>query len=152
LLALAEAHQAQNRDAEAITCLERLQKLAPGDVIVKLSLVELLLDSASGDRDTCQRVVQLTEGIENETALHATILLYKAQALRSLGLLEAAAEVLKTALARKKDRPDDLLRALRYERALVYEAQGQAKKARSEFEKLYAEDPDYEDVASRLKM
>lgn len=37
-----------------------------------------------------------------------------------------------------------------YERALVYEDLGKPRRARSELEKLYAEDPDYEDVAARL--
>ena len=36
------------------------------------------------------------------------------------------------------------------EEARVYEALGQHRRARSEFEKLYAEAPDYEDVAARL--
>jgi Tfp pilus assembly protein PilF len=67
-------------------------------------------------------------------------------------LLDGAADVLTATLRRQKDRPDELLRALRYERALVYEGQGQAKKARAEFEKIYAEDPNYEDVAARLKV
>jgi len=44
----------------------------------------------------------------------------------------------------------ELLRALRYERALVYEDLGKPRRARSELEKLYAEDLDYEDVAARL--
>jgi hypothetical protein len=32
----------------------------------------------------------------------------------------------------------------------VYEELGQQKRARSEFEKVYAEEPGYEDVAERL--
>ncbi|RLB04012.1 MAG: DUF4236 domain-containing protein, partial [Deltaproteobacteria bacterium] len=71
-------------------------------------------------------------------------------ALRRLNLKEAARDVLTKAVRRKKDRSDDLLRALRYERALVYEEMGQHKRARFELEKLYAEAPDYEDVAARL--
>jgi len=42
------------------------------------------------------------------------------------------------------------LRVLRYERVLVYEALGRRRRARSELEMLYAEAPDYEDVAARL--
>jgi tetratricopeptide (TPR) repeat protein len=152
LLALAEAYQAQKRPADAIATLEQLRQLTPDDVVVKLSLAELLLEGDSSNKETLQRVVKLTEGIENESAVHATLLLYKAQALRELGLLDAAADVLTGALTRKKDRPDELLRALRYERALVYEKQGQAKRARTELEKIYAEDPNYEDVAARLKV
>jgi lipoprotein NlpI len=55
-------------------------------------------------------------------------------------------------LGRKKDRSDELRRALRYERAIVYEELGQAKRARTEFEKIYAEDPNYEDIATRLNL
>ena len=47
-------------------------------------------------------------------------------------------------------RPEGLLWALRYERASVYEDLGQRRRALSEFEKLYTEAPDYEDVAARL--
>lgn len=78
------------------------------------------------------------------------MLLYKAMALRGLGLLAAALEVLSGALSRKKGRPADVLFALRYERALVYEGLGQRKRARTDLEKLYADAPDHEDVAARL--
>ena len=54
------------------------------------------------------------------------------------------------ALRRKKGSSGELLRVLRYEQALVYEDLGQHRRARSELEKLYAETPDYEDVAARL--
>jgi len=54
------------------------------------------------------------------------------------------------AFRRKKDRDPDLLRAIRYERALAYQAAGRGSRARSELEAIYAEAPDYEDVASRL--
>ena len=90
------------------------------------------------------------EGIENETPVHTALLLYKARALRGLRLLDAARETLKDVLRRRKGRSEELLRALRYERALVYESLGKPRRARSELEKLYAETPDYEDVAARL--
>jgi predicted Zn-dependent protease len=67
-----------------------------------------------------------------------------------LGLLAAARDTLTAALRRKKGRTGELLQAIRYERALVYGEMGQAKRARSELGKLYAEDPAYEDVAKRL--
>jgi len=120
-------------------------------VVVKLSLAELLLDARPGDKNVCRKVVRLAEGVENETPVHAALLLYKARALRWLGLLDAARETLTGALRRRKARSEELLRALRYEEwALVYEDLGQRRQARSELEKLYAENPDYEDVAARL--
>ena len=54
------------------------------------------------------------------------------------------------ALRRKKGRSEDLMKALRYERALAYEDLGERRRARKELERIYAEDPDYEDVAARL--
>ena len=152
LLALAEAYQAQEKQADAVACLERLQQMAPDDLVVKLSLAELLVEGGPDDQATLQKVVHLTERIENESVLHAALLLFKAQALRRLGLLDAAQDLLTSTLRRQKDRPDELLRALRYERGMVYEGQGQTKKARSEFEKIYAEDPNYEDVVTRLNL
>jgi len=50
-------------------------------VVVKLSLAELLLDARPGDKNACQKVVRLVEGIENETPIHAALMLYKAKAL-----------------------------------------------------------------------
>lgn len=163
LLGLVEAYQRLGRRREAVACLERLQELESADVVVKVSLAELLLDADPADLsappggpaqpaggDVLQRVVRLAEGIENETPIHTALLLYKARALRGLGLPEAARETLTSALRRSKGRSEELLQALRYERALVYEDLGQHRRARSELEKLYAEVPDYEDVAARL--
>ncbi|RLB89438.1 MAG: DUF4236 domain-containing protein, partial [Deltaproteobacteria bacterium] len=150
LLALVEIYQRQKRWKDAIECLNRLLRLEPDDVVIKLSLAEILMEARTDDPNVCRRVVRLAEGVENESEIHATLLLYKAKALRKLHLNEAARDVLTKALRRKKDRCEELLRALRYERALVYEDLGQHKRARSELEKLYAEAPDYEDVAARL--
>ena len=150
LLALAEAYQGREKFSDAAECLQRLRRLEPEDVVVKLSLAELLMESGTPTRETCQDVVQLTAGIENDSALHAALLLYQAKALRGLGLLDAAQEVLSRIMRKKKDRPKDLLRALRYERALVYEEKMDKSKARAEWESLYAEAPDYEDVKIRL--
>lgn len=150
LLGLVEVYQRRERWQDAIACLERLRRLEPDDVVVKLSLAELLLDAHPGDKKVCQKVVRLVEGIENETPIHAALMLYKAKALRLLGLATAARDTLTAALRRNKGRSEELLRSLRYERALVYEDLGQRRRSRSELEKLYAEDMDYEDVTIRL--
>ncbi len=150
LVGLVQVYQRQERWDDAIACLERLKRIEPDDVVVKLSLAELLLDARPGDKNVYWKVVRLADGIENETPVHTALLLYKARALRGLGLLDAARETLTGALRRGKGRSEELLRALRYERALVYEDLGKPRRARSGLEKLYAEDPDYEDVAARL--
>jgi len=150
LLGLVEVYQRQARWQDAIECLEKLWRIEPSDSVVRLSLAELLLEAHPGDQQVCQRVVSLAQDIENDTPIHAALMLYKGKALRHLGMPTAARDTLTAALRRKKGRTDDLLRALRYERALAYEDLGQKSRARAEFEKLYAEDTDFEDVAERM--
>jgi len=87
---------------------------------------------------------------QERLAVHTALPLYRAKVRRGLGLLDAARETLTGALRRRKGRSEELLRALRYERALAYEDLGQKSRARAEFEKLYVEDPDYEDVAIKI--
>lgn len=106
LLGLVEVYQHQARWADAIACLERLKRLESDDMVVKLSVAELLLDVRPGDKNVCRKGVRLAEGIENETSVHTALLLYKARALRGLGLLDAARETLTGALRRKKGRSD----------------------------------------------
>lgn len=142
LLGLVEAYQRLDRWRDAGRCLERLRRLEPNDVVVTLSLAELLLEAQPDDKNACRKVVRLTGGIENETPIPAALMLCKAKALRHLGLATAARDTLTAALWCKKDRPDDLLRVLRYERALAYEDLGQKSRARAEFEEVYAEAPD----------
>ena len=135
LLALLEIYQRQEKWKGALDCLNNLRRLEPNDVMIKLSLVDLFMEVRPNDPSLFRRVVYMTEGIGNQSEIHAALLLYKAKALRKLHLNEAARDVLTRALRRKKDRSDDLLHALRYERALAYEDLGQHKRARSELEK-----------------
>jgi len=152
LLALAEVHQLLEQPDEAARCLERIRRArgSSDDVLVNLSLAELILELHPHDRRVAKRVVKAAADTENESEAHAALLLYKAHALRTLGLHTAARDTLTAALRKKKDRGDELRRAIRYERALVYQELGRASRARAELEKIYAEDPEHEDVARRL--
>ena len=58
-LGLVEVYQRQKRWQDAIACLGKLQRLEPDNVVVKLSLAELLLDAHPGDKNVCQKVVWL---------------------------------------------------------------------------------------------
>jgi len=82
--------------------------------------------------------------------LHAALLLFKGKALAKLGLHTAARNALTAAFRRKKDRPDESLHEIQYQRALVYAQLGRKKRSLQELEKLYSADPDFEDVAERL--
>ncbi len=151
LLTLVEAHQFAGDMQEAYECVHRLRGLEPDDVVILLSEVELLWEANAGERDTCEHIVRLTKDVTNTCHIHTTLLLYKARALAALDMHTAARDVLTLALRRGKDRPAVLMSALHYERAAVYEALGQAKRARGDLEKVYASDPGYEDVAARLR-
>ena len=150
MLGLVEAYQRQGKIKEALACLKQLRRETPDDVVVNLSMAELVYEAAPNDKRLARQIVALAGDVKNESSVHAALMLYKARALRTLGLNTAAREVLTAALRKKRGRSEELLRALRYERACLYEDLGQHRRARSEFEKLYAEAPDYEDVATRL--
>ena len=157
-LALAEVEQERGRLDAARAHLERLREAAPGDPLVLAAWSDVVLadveaaEAAGEVPDTADlhALHEATRGTENESAVHAAVLLAQGRALRRLGLPSAARDVLTVAYRRKKGRPDALLRAARYERALCYEALGRKARARAEFEGIYAEDPGFEDVAARL--
>ena len=152
LLALVEAYQRLERTDDALIGLRRLQTLVPADPIVRLSMAELLVHRKPVDRASLAEAAKLGEDVSNDSAIHAAIRLHRATALRGLDLPDAAVALLSETLRRTADRPAELLQALRHERALAYDAAGQPKRARVDRERLYAEAPNYEDVAARLGM
>ncbi|MFQ5491156.1 MAG: DUF4236 domain-containing protein [Phycisphaerae bacterium] len=149
-LGLVEAAQRLKKWDVVVQALQHLRRLEPDDPVVKLSLVEAILDAAPANKSIHQRVIRLTKDVDNATPIHTALLLYKARALRALKLTSAAQATLTKAMRRKKNRPADLLRELRYERATLYEDEGQAKRARADLERIYAEAPGFADVAERL--
>lgn len=150
LLGLVEAHQYLKQWREALECLKKLRSLEPEDVVIKLSLAELLITFKPDDPKTLKTIIQLAEKIQNESSVHATLMFYQARALVKLGLRHGALKVLTAALRRKKERPEDLLLALRYERAHLYGHLGKKRQARADFEKIFVDAPKYKDVAKIL--
>lgn len=150
LLILTEVYQERKNFDAALNCLFDLRKFDPEDILVKLSLIEIYFETFESDKNRLQSILNLSNGIENLSAIHTAILLYRASALRVLGLNEAARDILTGALRKRKDRSVDLLHAIQYERALVYENLGKPQLARKDFEKIFAVNPEFEDVAKRL--
>lgn len=153
-LLLAELYQELGRFDEAQKQLMALLNDTPGDPVVRLSAAELLVDMSDRDegvrREALELVLRLTDPGENADEFDTALLLYRSRALRRLGLLEGAKDVLTAALRRRKNRSRHLMLELHYERALVYEAMGKEKQARKELEVIYSEDPGFRDVAERL--
>jgi tetratricopeptide (TPR) repeat protein len=150
-LALVEIAQLQERHDDAMAHVEKLLDIDPTDPVVLLSFAELALDTPK-DRVLMDRVVRVTTHVENETPVDTAILLYRGKALAALGMPDVAIDVLTLANRRRKDRPEGLLHQIRYDRAVLYEQVGRRAQARREFERLYAADPEFEDVKARLNL
>ena len=143
-LLLAELYQKQGRLEEAIGVLEEVEEIA-GEPAVTLSLCELYAHSGLWDG-----VVGRAGGcaVSDDVTLETAIL--HGRALREKGMHEAAAAVLTGALRSKKNRSPQLLNEARYWRAVSYETAGRRSQADREFQRLYAEAPDFRDVAQRV--
>ena len=144
-LMLAEGYQQSGRLEEAIGVVQQLHDAIPSDVAIRLSLADLLF----ADKDY-EGVVEVAGGVENEDDLTASLVHLRALALIALGHRTAANESFKEALSKTAKRDPVLLSSIRYDRAVAYEQAGQKAKARADYERLYAVDPDYEDVRERL--
>jgi tetratricopeptide (TPR) repeat protein len=143
-LLLGELYQERGNREKAIGLLENLVDVVPDVPAIALSLAELYFQEGMWDE-----LASMPVRIENTDDLSADVLRYKARAMREAGMLEGALEVIKEAL-RSKKRHSEILKAARYERALTYEAMGKKVQARRDLERLYAEDPSYQDVAERV--
>lgn len=148
-LALVEIAQIEGRHADTVVHIEQLMEIDPTDPVVLLSFAELALDTPD-DRALMDRVVRTTVHVENDTPVDTAILLYRGKALAALGLPDAAIDVFTLAIRRRKDRPEVLLHQIRYDRAVLHQQVGRKAQARREFERLYAENPGFEDVQTRL--
>lgn len=150
LLALVDVEQQLGKPDAAVHMLEQLHEMDPEDLMIRLRLAEMY-DTLYPDSEEMQkRIIELAEDVSNLSPIHAGLMLYRARALRKLGLIDAATDTLTRALRKKTDYPRDLLHALRYERAVILEATGDEKRAHAEFEKIYAEAPNFEDVAAKI--
>lgn len=150
VLGLVEALQGAGDPVPAVKLLQERHRAEPRNPLFALSLAELAFDVWKHDERALQEILRVTDGFDNDSAVHAAVLLYRTRVLRELGHLQAARGVIMSATRRTKDRPDALLLALRHERALVHEALGEHAMARDQLERILARDSRYLDVAARL--
>lgn len=143
-LLLVELYQAQRRIQEAIALLEDIEALA-GEPVLTLSLCELY-----ATQDMWAEIIERAKDVAPEDDITLETLIYYARAMQEQGLHEAAVTVLTKALRSKRNRSPVLLNEAQYWRAISYQAQGKHSRANQEFQKIYAEMPDFRDVAERL--
>jgi tetratricopeptide (TPR) repeat protein len=144
-LILAELYQEADRRDEAIGILRQLAEEAPDDIVLKLSLCDLLYEDGSDDE-----VIELAAGVENDSEPALACLHLKGKALARRGLHSAALDTFSAGLRKTSGRNPELLKEIRYDRAALYEQMNQSKNARKDWERLYSDDPSYRDVRDRL--
>jgi tetratricopeptide (TPR) repeat protein len=140
-LTLAELYQATDRVGQAISVVEQMEPTFSAAI----SLAELYSEAGQHDQ-----VIELTNGLANESDEHAFLLIMRARALRNEGMLDGAREVLKEALRRRSVNAD--IKNLAYfERAHTYFAQGRKAQARKDLERIYAERSDYPGLTELMR-
>jgi tetratricopeptide (TPR) repeat protein len=144
VLTLVECYQANDRHEEAIGLLQQLVDL-DGDPALVLSLCDLYAET-----DAWDEIVELAAGTRNEDDASLQVRLFQAEALERQGMNDAALETYKDAL-RSTKRDAALLKAARYGRGRLYLQLGKKAQGRKDLERVYADDPQYRDVADLLK-
>ncbi len=147
LLGLVECYQQLDQWASARECLRDLIAMERGDLISALSLCEMLLDVEDASGDGAREVCALTQDLQNDTEVHAALLLYRARALRQLGHAKAARTLMNYVLRKAKDRSSEILYYLRYERALACQEMGDHRAAAGDWAVLRRTRPRGEELA-----
>lgn len=151
-LAEVEVLQLQRDFNAACNILIELLRDNPDSLPVKISLAELVLDSSPHNTEWLNYLVSILDDVENTTPVHSVLLYYRAVVLKNLNLYDAALTVLARIGRKKAGLSAALLRAAGHEKALIYEAQGNDRKARACWEKIYAEDPSDHIAARKLNI
>lgn len=144
-LLLAELYQQSGRKDEAIGVLQQLSESFGNNTALILSLCELY--DQQGDYES---IIDTVPDFDPEDDVTLACLIYKGKALLDQRLFTVAQETLGKALKRTSNKNPELLKEARYYRGLAYEAAGQKSRAKAEFERVYAQDRDFKDVAPRL--
>lgn len=143
-LLLVELYQKQGRLRNAIGLLEEVEELAH-EPVVTLSLCELY-----AERGHWEGIIDRAKSTEPDDDVTLEILIYYGRAMQEMDMHEAAVTVFTKALRRKKNREPALLNEAMYWRAISYIEQGKVSQANKEFQRIFAENPDFRDVAERL--
>ncbi|MFN0023663.1 MAG: tetratricopeptide repeat protein [Parvularculaceae bacterium] len=130
---------------------EALVTLDPSKEAAIISFADVVFSDENSPSDDFERIASLAGRIENDDAVSTVAFVYRARALVKLGLDDGALEVLKIAARRKKDRPADIVNMVEYERGEILARKGKAAEARKIFERIFATNPNYEDVREKLK-
>lgn len=151
-LAEVEAFQKQGKYIVAISSLDPVHRRDLSDLVLCLSLCDLIVANPSATAGDLQRVVQLTAHITNDEPIHTNLLYLRGAAMYRMHMLDAALSTLGSLARKRRDRPDELLHQIRYLRGRLFEQANDYLRARKEYELILAENPLFKDVRVRVGM
>ena len=141
-MALAERYQEAGRLPEAIGVVTQLHETQPGVLGVRLSLADLLYTDSDDEG-----VLEAASDVTNVSDVAVGLIHLRAKALLRLSHIDAAFEAFRAALSKTANRDPELLKVVRYDRAIAFETNGSKAKAKADLERIYSMDPTYRDVA-----
>ncbi len=146
---LADLFRLQNRTDEAIDVMGQMFARSPDLRLLQLALADLYC--LAGDYDNLFALTENSaQGLTSEDDVTLEMMYYWAVALTVREMYDAAAEVYKKALAKTSDRNPELVKLVEYGRADMYERWGKQADALRYFQRLYATDPQFYDIADRV--
>jgi tetratricopeptide (TPR) repeat protein len=150
ILSLVESYQKQNKNELAISILQELWEENSSDKVVCLSMIDLVGNWINGPVEYFSNIIEMTQFIENDEPIDTNILYLRGYLLYRMGVIEAGIKQLSNILRKTKARPIELILKIRFMRGRIYEELGKLEKARVDYEKIYFENPNFNDVKSRL--
>lgn len=135
-----EVYQHTRDISSACNLLLELYKKDNTNLVIKISLSELVLSSSPNNSPWLKTLITMTEGIENESPVHTVLLYYRGLALKNLKQYDAAQNIFTSIARKQKDRDPRLIRTIQEERVRIYELQGQKAAAQKILNKLTSED------------
>ena len=136
-----EAYQHTKDVASACNLLLGLYKKDNSNLLVKISLAELVLSSSPDNVQWLKTLVTMTDNIENDSPIHTVLLYYRGIVLKHLKLYDSAQKLLSGISRKKKDRDISLMRAILEERAEMYKLQGKMDDSKKMLEKIQIDYP-----------
>lgn len=148
-LALVEAYQGAGNLRAALKRLKAMNRKTPGDLVVALSLAEIAIELEDGRRTAMPDLIAILDRADATDDLGWARDVMRARAqMRSGAPVDAAVSY---AQAMADDHISDEMHKLAwYERALAFDAAGDATRCRQELAGLYAHDKSFADVKDRL--
>ena len=130
-----------NQTSAACNLLVDLYRQDNTNLLTLIALFDLILDTPNPGEKWLKSLLAMTEKITNDTPVHTILLYYRSMVLCELHYYDASLSLLSAIGRKKSERSHELLTAIAYLKAEIYEMQGKKSQARSIWEKIYADNP-----------